>query len=119
VLPILYLYRLSTGDFRAALSVLLGEEAAGLSPPTITRLTAEWENEYKSFQQRDLSACEYVYIWVAGVHFNIRLEEERLCTLVVIGTRADGTARCGVRDKTFPAHSSQVIQRLRSRSPQR
>lgn len=91
VLPILYLRGLSTGDFREALPVLLGEEAAGLSPTTITRLTAEWETEYTAFRQRDLSGRDYVYIWVDGVHFTIRLEDERLCTLVVIGARADGT----------------------------
>jgi putative transposase len=91
VLPILYLRGLSTGDFRAALPVLLGEEAAGLSPTTITRLTAQWEQEYKAFGQRELSDRDYVYVWVDGVHFNIRLEEDRLCTLVMIGARADGT----------------------------
>ena len=91
VLPILYLRGLSTGDFREALPVLLGEDAAGLSPTTITRLTAEWEQDYKEFQRRDLSDRDYVYVWVDGVHFNIRLEEERLCTLVMIGARADGT----------------------------
>jgi len=91
VLPILYLRGLSTGDFCAALPVLLGEDAAGLSPTTITRLTAEWEQDYTAFRQRDLSDRDYVYIWVDGVHFTIRLEEERLCTLVMIGARADGT----------------------------
>ena len=91
VLPILYLRGLSTGDFRPALPVLLGEDAAGLSPTTITRLTAEWEKEYTAFRQRDLSERDYVYVWVDGVHFNIRLEEDRLCTLVMMGARADGT----------------------------
>jgi len=91
VLPILYLRGLSTGDFRQALPVLLGADAAGLSPTTITRLTGEWEQEYTAFRRRDLSNHDYVYIWVDGVHFTIRLEEERLCTLVVIGARADGT----------------------------
>ena len=91
VLPILYLRGLSTGDFREALPVLLGEDAAGLSPTTITRLTAEWEADYTAFRQRDLSDRDYVYVWVDGIHFNIRLEDERLCTLVMIGARADGT----------------------------
>jgi putative transposase len=90
VLPILYLRGLSTGDFRPALEVLLGEEAAGLSPTTITRLTAGWEKEYRDFRQRDLSGREYVYVWVDGVHFNIRLDDDRLCTLVIIGVRPDG-----------------------------
>ncbi len=90
VLPILYLRGLSTGDFRPALNALLGEHAAGLSPTTITRLTAAWEKEYTDFRRRDLSGREYVYVWVDGVHFNIRLDDDRLCTLVMIGVRPDG-----------------------------
>jgi transposase-like protein len=90
VLPILYLRGLSTGDFRPALTALLGEDAAGLSPTNITRLTACWEKEYADFRERDLSGREYVYVWVDGVHFNIRLEDDRLCTLVMIGARPDG-----------------------------
>jgi transposase-like protein len=91
VLPILYLRGLSTGDFRAALPVLLGETASGLSPTTITRLTAGWETEYQAWRQRDLRTADYVYVWVDGVHFRVRLEEDRLCTLVLIGVRPDGT----------------------------
>jgi transposase-like protein len=90
VLPILYLRGLSTGDFRPALEGLLGEDAAGLSPTNIARLTAGWEQEYTAFRQRELAGREYVYVWVDGVHFNIRLEDDRLCTLVMIGARPDG-----------------------------
>lgn len=91
VLPILYLRGLSTGDFQAALPVLLGEDAAGLSPTTITRLTAAWEAEYQAYRRRDLHDADYVYVWVDGVHFRVRLEEERLCTLVMLGVKPDGT----------------------------
>jgi transposase-like protein len=91
VLPVLYLRGLSTGDFRAALPVLLGKDAAGLSPTTITRLTAEWAHEYTAWRTRSLTDRDYVYVWVDGVHFTIRLEEDRLCTLVIIGVRPDGT----------------------------
>ncbi len=91
VLPVLYLRGLSTGDFREALPILLGDDASGLSPTTITRLTAAWEGEYRAFRQRDLRDREYVYVWVDGIHFNIRLEADRLCTLVMLGARADGT----------------------------
>ncbi len=90
VLPILYLRGLSTGDFRPALEGLLGEDAAGLSPTNIARLTACWEKEYTAFRRRDFTGREYVYVWVDGVHFNIRLEDDRLCTLVMIGARPDG-----------------------------
>jgi putative transposase len=91
VLPILYLRGLSTGDFKAALPVLLGEAATGLSPTTITRLTATWEAEYQAWRTRSLAESDFVYVWVDGVHFRVRLEEDRLCTLVIIGVRPDGT----------------------------
>jgi transposase-like protein len=91
VLPVLYLRGLSTGDFREALPILLGKDAAGLSPTNIARLTAVWEEEYHAFRHRSLTDRDYVYVWVDGVHFTIRLEEERLCTLVMIGVRPDGT----------------------------
>jgi putative transposase len=91
VLPILYLRGLSTGDFQAALPVLLGKDAAGLSPTTITRLTASWDTEYQAWRTRRLAEADYVYVWVDGVHFRVRLEEDRLCTLVMIGVRPDGT----------------------------
>ncbi len=90
VLPILYLRGLATGDFRPALAALLGADAAGLSPTNITRLTAGWEQEYQAFRQRNLSERQYVYVWVDGVHFNIRLEDDRLCTLVMIGALPNG-----------------------------
>lgn len=91
VLPVLYLRGLSTGDFREALPILLGEDAAGLSPTNIARLTSVWEDEYRAFRQRRLTDRDYVYVWVDGIHFNIRLEDERLCTLVMLGVRPDGT----------------------------
>jgi transposase-like protein len=91
VLPVLYLRGLSTGDFREALVSLLGDNAAGLSATNIARLTNEWEGEYCAFQKRSLADRDYVYVWVDGVHFNVRLEDDRLCTLVMIGVRPDGT----------------------------
>ena len=70
--------------------MLLGEDAAGLSATNIARLTAVWDEEYRQFRQRDLADRDYVYVWVDGIHFNIRLEDDRLCTLVMIGARPDG-----------------------------
>jgi len=91
VLSVLYLRGLSTGDFRPALRSLLGKDAAGLSATNISRLTSEWEEEYRQFQQRRFDDRDYVYVWADGVHFNIRLEDDRLCTLVLLGARQDGT----------------------------
>jgi len=90
VLPILYLRGLSTGDFQEAIPALLGEDAAGLSATTITRLTSQWEAEHEAFRKRDLSDRHYVYVWVDGIHVNVRLEDDRVCLLVMIGARPDG-----------------------------
>ena len=89
VLPLLYLHGLSTGDFGRALEQFLGT-GAGLSATTITRLTAQWQDEAKTFGDRDLSGTDYVYLWVDGIHLKVRLEQEKLCLLVMIGVRADG-----------------------------
>ncbi len=90
VLPILYLRGLSTGDFRPALQELLGEDASGLSSSSISRLVDQFYDEYQSFRRADLSKKEYVYIWADGVHFNIRLEEDRLAVLVIVGVTVEG-----------------------------
>jgi transposase-like protein len=89
VLPLLYLHGLSSGDFAPALGQFLGS-SAGLSGPVITKLTETWKSEQRSFAARDLSSVDYVYLWADGVHVNIRLEEHKLCLLVMIGVRADG-----------------------------
>ncbi|MBP2708703.1 IS256 family transposase [Microbispora sp. RL4-1S] len=89
VLPLLYLHGLSSGDFVPALGQFLGS-TAGLSASVITRLTETWKAEQRAFADRDLSGVDYVYLWADGIHVNIRLEEHKLCLLVMIGVRADG-----------------------------
>jgi transposase-like protein len=89
VLPLLYLHGLSSGDFVPALGQFLGS-SAGLSAAVITRLTETWRAEQRAFAARDLSGVDYVYLWADGIHVNIRLEEHKLCLLVMIGVRADG-----------------------------
>ena len=89
-LPVLYLRGLSTGDFSEALAVLLGPEATGFSATTITRLLKVWQEEYQTWRKRSLTGKEYVYIWADGVHFSIRLEEDRLACLAIIGVLPDG-----------------------------
>src|SRR4051794_34221390 len=89
VLPLLYLHGLSSGDFVPALGQFLGS-SAGLSGPVITKLTETWKAEQRAFAARDLSSVDYVYLWADGIHVNIRLQEHKLCLLVLIGVRADG-----------------------------
>jgi transposase-like protein len=89
VLPLLYLHGLSSQDFVPALEQFLGT-GSGLSAATVTRLTAQWQDEAHAFADRDLSGVDYVYVWADGVHLNVRLDEAKLCLLVLIGVRVDG-----------------------------
>jgi putative transposase len=90
LLPWLYLKGISTGEFSEALTALLGADAPGLSAPTISRLKAVWVEEHARWEQRSLSHKQYVYIWVDGIHFGVRLEAANQCMLVVIGATAEG-----------------------------
>jgi len=90
VLPLLYLHGLSTGDFVPALEAFFGS-ATGLSAAAVGRLLTGWQADYQAFRQRDLTDRDYVYVWADGIHFRVRLEQARLCCLVIVGVRADGT----------------------------
>jgi transposase-like protein len=90
LIPWLYLKGVSTGDFNEALTALVGSNCPGLSASTVTRLKACWEDEFREWNKRSLEGKQYVYLWVDGVHFNIRLEEDRQCILVLMGATADG-----------------------------
>jgi putative transposase len=89
VLPLLYLHGLSSSDFGPALEQFLGSDQ-GLSAATITRLTAQWQDDARAFNTRSLAGTDYVYVWVDGIHLKVRLEADKVCLLVVIGVRADG-----------------------------
>ena len=90
LLPWLYLKGISTGDFSEALEALLGPEAPGLSPATISRLKHSWHEELTQWQGRSLTGKRYVYFWVDGVCFETRMEEARHCILVIIGATPEG-----------------------------
>jgi putative transposase len=80
VLPLLYLHGLSSSDFGPALEQFLGS-AAGLSAATITRLTAQWQDDAEAFNKRSLKDTDYVYVWVDGIHLKVRLEADKVCLL--------------------------------------
>jgi putative transposase len=116
LIPALYLKGISTGDFSEALTAILGERASGLSATNVVRLKAGWEVEYKAWCQRDLSAKAYVYWWADGIYFNVRLDEERSCVLVLMGALEDGSKELlavvdGYREST---HSwRELLQQLK------
>jgi putative transposase len=93
LIPWLYLKGISTGDMSEALAALLGPEAGGLSATNVVRLKEVWAKEYQAWSQRSLAGKHYVYFWVDGIHFNVRLEDtpkDCQCILVIIGATADG-----------------------------
>jgi len=88
--PWLYLKGISSGDFSEALQALFGATARGFSASTVVRLKKVWEAEYGQWSKRLLADKQYVYVWADGVHFNVRLEEDRQCILVLMGATIDG-----------------------------
>jgi putative transposase len=100
LIPWLYLKGISTNDFSEALSALVGNDAPGLSAPTISRLKAIWKEDLEKWQKRDLSHKRYVYIWADGVYCNVRMEE-RQCLLVIIGATEDGKKELLALDSGF------------------
>ncbi|MBC8733452.1 IS256 family transposase [Paraburkholderia sp. UCT2] len=91
-LPWFYLRGVSTGDMSEALSVLLGEQAKGLSPNVVSRLKAQWAEEHLLWNRRDLSEARWVYWWADGIHTGLRSDDsDGQCLLVIIGVKPDGT----------------------------
>ena len=90
LIPWLYLKGVSTGDFSDALAALVGQDAPGLSPATVSRLKMTWQKELDLWQKRDLSGKQYVYFWIDGIYCNVRMDD-RQCLLVIIGATEDGT----------------------------
>ena len=120
-LPWLYLKGISTGDMQEALSVLVGEDAKGLSPSVVCKLKAQWSDDYQRWNQRDLSTERYVYVWADGIYSTLRGEEDKLCLLVMIGVNAQGEKRLlalsdGYRESK--ASWLAVIQDLQARGLQ-
>lgn len=117
-LPWLYLRGISTGNMQEALSVLLGPEANGLSPAVVSRLKAQWSDDYLAWSRRDLTDERYVYIWADGVYSTLRGEDDRLCLLVIVGVNEQGEKRLlalsdGYRESK--ASWLNVVQDLESR----
>ncbi|CAG9187693.1 IS256 family transposase [Cupriavidus pinatubonensis] len=121
-LPWLYLKGVSTGDMSEALSVLLGDDAKGLSANVVSRLKAQWADEHAQWNQRDLSAARYVYWWVDGIHTGLRSEgSDGQCLLVIIGVTPDGRKeRVAIGDGYRESKASwvEVLLDLKSRGLQ-
>ena len=121
-LPWLYLKGISTGDMSAALGVLLGEDAKGLSANVVSRLKARWADEQQHWSRRDLSKARYVYWWADGIHTGLRSEQsEGQCLLVILGVTPDGRKeRVAIADgyRESKASWKEVLLDLKARGLQ-
>lgn len=113
VLPLLYLHGLSSSDFTPALEQFLGT-SHGLSASVITRLTKDWQDEARAFNQRSLAGTDFVYCWVEGIHLKVRLEQDKVCLLVIVGVRADGTKELVALDDGHRESTESWLDLLRS-----
>lgn len=117
-LPWLYLKGVSTGEMGAALEVLVGPEAKGLSASTVSRLKRSWAQEYQEWRESPLDKDRWVYVWADGVYSGLRAEQAKLCALVVIGVNERGEKHFlaiedGVRESTQSWR--EVLLKLKSR----
>jgi transposase-like protein len=118
LIPALYLKGISTNDFPEALAAILGPQASGLSATNIVRVKETWQKDYEAWSRRDLRGKRYVYWWADGIYFNVRLEPDRPCLLVITGALEDGTKELvavwdGHRESA--ASWKEVLNDLRSR----
>lgn len=117
-LPWLYLKGVSSGEMKAALEVLVGPEAKGLSASTVSRLKQSWAQEYQEWQKSRLDKDRWVYVWADGVYSGLRAEQTKLCALVVIGVNDRGEKRFlaiedGARESTQSWR--EVLLKLKAR----
>jgi transposase-like protein len=54
-------------------------------------MKVSWEAEHEAWQRRSLADKRYVYVWADGVYCTARMEDAKLCMLVLIGATEDGT----------------------------
>jgi len=118
LIPALYLKGVSTSSFPEALRAILGEGVVGLSANNIVRLKQVWEQEFDAWSKRDLRGKRYVYLWADAVYFNVRLEKDRPCVLVVIGATEDGHKELlAIQDGERESHLSwlHLLEDLKAR----
>jgi putative transposase len=118
LIPALYLKGVSTSSFPEALQAILGDGVVGLSANNIVRLKQVWEQEFEAWSKRDLHGKRYVYLWADAVYFNVRLEKDRPCVLVVVGATEDGHKELlAIQDGERESHLSwlHLLQDLKAR----
>jgi transposase-like protein len=112
----LYLEGLSSGDFEPVFRALVGETAA-LSPSSILKLKADWQQEYETWKKRPLRG-RYVYLYADGVYLKAGTERDKTAVLVVLGVDEQGHKELLAMDEGYresTASWSEVLRSLRER----
>ena len=117
-LPWLYLKGISTGEMAPALEVLVGAQAKGFSPGTVSRLKQQWREDYEAWRHRRVDKDRWVYIWADGIYSGLRAERQRLCALVIVGVNERGEKHfLGIEDGIRESTQSwrEVLLNLKAR----
>jgi len=112
----LYLEGLSSGDFEPVFRALVGETAA-LSPNSILKLKADWQQEYESWKKRPLRG-RYVYLYADGVYLKAGTGRDKTAMLVVLGVDEQGHKELLAMDEGYRESTeswSAVLRSLRER----
>src|SRR5438270_1881338 len=112
----LYLEGLASGDFEPVFRALVGETAA-LSPSSILKLKADWQQEYQTWKKRPLRG-RYVYLYADGVYLKAGTERDKTAVLVVLGVDEQGHKELLAMDQGYresTASWSEVLRSLKQR----
>lgn len=108
----LYLEGLSSGDFEPVFRALVGETAA-LSPSSILKLKADWQQEYESWKKRPLRG-RYVYLYADGFYLKAGAERDKTAVLVVLGVDDQGHKELLAMERGYRESSASWSEVLRS-----
>src|SRR5438309_3210322 len=108
----LYLEGLASGDFEPVFRALVGETAA-LSPSSILKLKADWQQEYQTWKKRPLRG-RYVYLYADGVYLKAGTERDKTAVLVVLGVDEQGHKELLAMEEGYRESTVAWAETLRS-----
>lgn len=107
---------LASGDFEPVFRALVGETAA-LSPSSILKLKADWQQEYESWKKRPLRG-RYVYLYADGLYLKAGGDQDKTAVLVVLGVDEQGHKELLAMEQGYRESAtawSEVLRSLKAR----
>lgn len=108
----LYLEGLASGDFEPVFRALVGETAA-LSPSSILKLKADWQQEYETWRKRPVRG-RYVYLYADGLYLKAGAEQDKTALLVVLGVDEHGHKELLAMESGYRESAASWSEVLRS-----